>query len=264
MGKSLTTNQKTEIAKSVLKTRTLISITLDSSTKRILVNDSVANLIIGGNTYNARLVQMSDIETSLDGNGEKITIIVSDIAQEFAGLIADGGDVLTNKSCKVEEIIFNGDPNARKNSNAYSLGNFVVPSALNSYIYECTTAGTSNSSEPTWPTTIGNTVNDGTAVWTCRSPIIDSPVLLFDGLINNIQLSQYYCGFDVERPLYSYSTVSPNMTYDINCQFKFKDSRCQYAGAESKCDKTLTRCQALSNVTRFGGYPSVVTPVNTK
>ena len=88
MGKSLTTNQKTEIAKSVLKTRTLISITLDSSTKRILVNDSVANLIIGGNTYNARLVQMSDIETSLDGNGEKITIIVSDIAQEFAGLIA--------------------------------------------------------------------------------------------------------------------------------------------------------------------------------
>jgi len=264
MGKSLTTNQKTEIAKSALKTRLLITISLDSGPMRILANDSIPTLLVNPNTYYARLVEISDIETSLDGNGEKITIITSDISQEFAGLISNNGDVLTNRSCKVEEIIFNGDPSIRKNSTAYSVGNFVVPTTFNSYIYECTTAGTSSGSEPTWPTTIGNTINDGTAVWTCRSPIIDSPVLLFDGLINNIQLSQYYCAFDVERPLYSYSTVSPNMTYDINCQFKFKDSRCQYAGAEAKCDKTLARCQALSNVTRFGGYPSVVTPVNTK
>ncbi len=36
------------------------------------------------------------------------------------------------------------------------------------YAYQCTTGGVTHASvEPTWPTTIGNTVSDGTAVWTC-------------------------------------------------------------------------------------------------
>ncbi len=53
---------------------------------------------------------------------------------------------------------------------AYTLGQSVEPTIDNTYRYECTTAGTSHASvEPTWPTTIGNTVSDGTAVWTCRS-----------------------------------------------------------------------------------------------
>jgi hypothetical protein len=36
------------------------------------------------------------------------------------------------------------------------------------YHYECTTAGTSGTTEPTWPGTIDETVADGTAVWTCK------------------------------------------------------------------------------------------------
>lgn len=199
MGKNLTTNQKTEIAKSTLTTRMLITINLDSGPFRILVNDSVANLNISGNVYYSRLCRINPIQTSLDGNSESVDLIISDIAQEFSGLIANNGDVLTNRSCKIEEII------------------------------------------------LGKSGN-----------VVDSPVLMFDGLINNLEMTQYYCSFSIERLLYSYSTVSPNMTYDVNCQFKFKDSRCQYAGTETKCDKTLARCQALSNVTRFGGYPSVV------
>lgn len=50
---------------------------------------------------------------------------------------------------------------------AYSLGARVQPTTPNGYVYECTTAGTSAGSEPTWPTgAIGNTVVDGTVVWT--------------------------------------------------------------------------------------------------
>jgi hypothetical protein len=43
-------------------------------------------------------------------------------------------------------------------------GNLIVDS--NGNIERCTTSGTSGSSHPTWPTTIGNTVTDNTAVWT--------------------------------------------------------------------------------------------------
>ncbi len=55
-------------------------------------------------------------------------------------------------------------------STAYALGESVEPVTPNTYRYEVTTAGTSGSSEPTWPTSaIGNTVVDGTVTWTLRS-----------------------------------------------------------------------------------------------
>jgi hypothetical protein len=50
-------------------------------------------------------------------------------------------------------------------SNAYNLGDVARPTAGNSHLYQCTTAGTSGSAQPTWPTG-GGTVTDGTAVWT--------------------------------------------------------------------------------------------------
>jgi len=53
---------------------------------------------------------------------------------------------------------------------AYALDDTVVPTAglENGFKYVCTTAGTSHATtEPTWPTTEGATVTDGTVVWTC-------------------------------------------------------------------------------------------------
>lgn len=202
MGKNLTTAQKTQLAAFSCKTRRLITIELDTPF-RILENDSTGSITINNETYYTKLVKTSDVQASIDGNSESLDIIISDISQDFAGLVADKGDVLTNTTCKIEEVIFNGD----------------------------------------------------------TATLVGEPVLLFEGMINKLQMSQTYCAFSVERALYSYSTVSPNMTYDVNCQFTFKDGRCGYSGIETKCNKTLSRCQALGNVTRFGGYPSVVVPV---
>lgn len=52
---------------------------------------------------------------------------------------------------------------------AYTTGNndYVVPSTPNGYIYQCATSGTSAGSEPSWPTTPGGTVTDGTVEWEC-------------------------------------------------------------------------------------------------
>jgi hypothetical protein len=58
---------------------------------------------------------------------------------------------------------------AWKATTAYSLGEYVEPTTANGYRYECTTAGTSAGSEPSFPTTIGATVADGSVVWTCQA-----------------------------------------------------------------------------------------------
>lgn len=52
-------------------------------------------------------------------------------------------------------------------STSYSLGQLIEPTTPNTYKYRCTTAGTSDSSEPSWPTSgIGSTVVDNDVVWT--------------------------------------------------------------------------------------------------
>lgn len=57
-------------------------------------------------------------------------------------------------------------------STAYSAGAYVIPTTFGSIsgqqgkIFKCTTAGTSGTAQPTWPTTAGGTVTDGGATWT--------------------------------------------------------------------------------------------------
>lgn len=53
----------------------------------------------------------------------------------------------------------------------FSPPNFIVPTTDNGYYYQCTTGGTSGTTQPTWPTTIGATVNDGTVTWTCVAQV---------------------------------------------------------------------------------------------
>lgn len=54
---------------------------------------------------------------------------------------------------------------------AKALDDRVRTSTANGYRYKATVSGTTGSSEPAWPTTIGNTVADGTVTWTCEQKI---------------------------------------------------------------------------------------------
>ena len=56
-------------------------------------------------------------------------------------------------------------------SHSYSSGDKIRPTTANGYIYTCTQDGTSDSSEPTWPTTPGQTVAIGTATFVCEEPV---------------------------------------------------------------------------------------------
>lgn len=68
------------------------------------------------------------------------------------------------------DIVLGYTPAPVERNTAYGVGQQVVPIALNGYVYECTVAGTTHATnEPTWPTTIGQTVADGTVTWRCEA-----------------------------------------------------------------------------------------------
>lgn len=54
---------------------------------------------------------------------------------------------------------------AHATSTAYQLGDIVRPSTSNGHVYICVAAGTSDGSAPTWSTTEGANITDGTVTW---------------------------------------------------------------------------------------------------
>ena len=61
---------------------------------------------------------------------------------------------------------------------AKAVGNQVQQLSSPTHVFQCTTAGITGGSAPTWVTTIGGTTTDGTVVWTCIGII--TPVLNTD------------------------------------------------------------------------------------
>lgn len=57
---------------------------------------------------------------------------------------------------------------------AYVVGDLIVPVTHNGRVYRCTVAGTTAASQPTFPTTDGGTVVDGTVTWTEMTPSFDA------------------------------------------------------------------------------------------
>ena len=67
----------------------------------------------------------------------------------------------------------------------------VIPITKNGRKYICTGAGTSGGTEPTWPTTIGQTVADGTATWTCSEMSLPNILSRLNALSGTNQTTTY-------------------------------------------------------------------------
>jgi len=88
-----------------------------------------------------------------------------DITNEVVGTGYTAGGVTV--ACTAAVVAANSWTVTRGNSTAYALNDAVRPATGNGFLYQAITAGTSGGSIPTYPTTLGGTVTDGTVVWEC-------------------------------------------------------------------------------------------------
>ena len=86
----------------------------------------------------------------------------------------------------------------------------VTPVTKNGRKYICTTAGTSGATEPTWPTTVGNTVTDGTAIWTCSELSLSNIFSRLDALDGTNQTTTYGANRLINFPINTTSQLTVN------------------------------------------------------
>jgi len=121
-----------------------------------------------------RQISMENLGMFLAGQAATAAQASASVTNEAISILADRYyqlGALTANPSGVRSVsavtITTAAVSAAATSTAYAVGDQVKQASSPTHIYQCTTAGTSGGSAPTWPTTIGATVTDGTAVWTC-------------------------------------------------------------------------------------------------
>lgn len=165
-------------------------------------------------------------------------------------------------------------------STEYALGQIVKPSSgINNLRFVVTTAGTTGSSEPTWPTTVGGTVTDGTVTWTAEV----SPGCKYN--LNVVRYTGTVTSVDSADPrLVTLSLSGSPPTTDSAWKFgtlQVGDVSAQIVGFEGSgvyrmsrpapsswasqncvaiegCDRSLARCTTLQNTQNFLGAGRVM------
>jgi hypothetical protein len=113
------------------------------------------------NKENLSMALLGDITSLSQGSGIGEVEFVTAKADKFVQL-ANANLAQTNLMVESKN---GAEAVAWEASTAYALDAYIIPITPNGHYYKCTTAGTSDFSEPTW-TTDGSTVTDGSAVWT--------------------------------------------------------------------------------------------------
>lgn len=74
---------------------------------------------------------------------------------------------LTLSGVTLNTVVANSWTVSHAVSTAFVAGQIVRPSTGNGFIYVCVVGGTTSGTAPTWPTTLYQTVTDGTVTWAC-------------------------------------------------------------------------------------------------
>lgn len=79
------------------------------------------------------------------------------------------------------------------------------------------------------------------------------PIIIFDGSIDSWTSSDGEISIKVKSEFNQWNQITLRIQ-SSSCPWKvFKGTECQYAGGETWCDRTYTRCVALANTANFGG-----------
>lgn len=189
---------------------------------------------------------------------------------------ADLGD----NRCKIPLL-----PPLRQNSTAYAVGQFVRvetnTNATGTYreeerIYECTTAGTTAATPPTFNTSLSGTTTDGTVVWTARQAW--SLPGTINTIPNNTTLTAQNIGHITTRPdgwfnagIITFDTglnvgisreimtwTQATRTITLLFPFPFSISNGDVFRIYPGCDKRLDTCRTkFNNRLNFRGEPFV-------
>lgn len=103
-------------------------------------------------------------------------------------------------------------------STAYVLDDTRLPITRNGFLYRCTTAGTTDVSEPTWPAVVGQTVADGTAVWECMLVPVDTY-----WSIKSPETVVGYVRYATGEVYFSPPAVQPSATENFNIKYNYGD-----------------------------------------
>jgi len=143
---------------------------------------------------------------------------------------------------------------------AFSLGDIRRASATQNsgLVFKCTTAGTSASSEPAWPTDIGSTITDNTAVWTAISSVYaDLSGLALNAIIELFELhydSTLHGSTDILRfHAGSNADVDGNILWNSNSysRIPIKAEGFEYTNAGTLPRPTLTVANLNRGITQL-------------
>lgn len=121
-----------------------------------LIKGYVASARVAGGRF------IFEIRSDVDRFNQDIGSVITPYCEHDLGDAGCGYPVRPGLWQAATGVAVRGDWDAK-------VGDVVRPSTFTGFDYECTTAGTTGGSEPTWPTTLGGTVNDNGVVWTAIS-----------------------------------------------------------------------------------------------